>query len=234
MTVESQNALFEDQEFTNEYEKMIAAIIPGYNLMFEAAGTFLSNVHEEAHLLIVGAGGGKELSLFGSSHPNWIFTGVDPSQPMLEFALEKVEHLGMNERVQLVKGFVEEIPQEVNFDAATCMLVLHFLPDDQSKLALLENIKNRLKPGAPLLLSVPYGDKESPEYKKIMEASEQFYRSKGVSKDMIQEHFDRIQNDVSILSEEKIKRLLEQAGFEMVTQFFTSFNFGGWYTKRKA
>lgn len=233
MNIENKKSFFEDQVFTNEYEKMIRAVIPGYDLMFDIAASFLSCVREEAHLLVVGAGGGKELALLGSLHPTWQFTGVDPAEAMLELARQKVEHLKINGRVQLYKSFVEDIPEEVTYDAATCMLVLHFLPDDQSKLALLKNINSRLKPGAPLILSTPYGEVQSIEFKKMMNASEVFYRYQDVSEEMIQEHFDRLQNDVSLISEEKIIELLEQAGFETVTRFFNSFIFGGWYAEKK-
>ena len=41
---------------------------------------------------------------------------------------------------------------ETGFDAATCILTAHFVPDDGSKLAFFEAIHARLKPGAPLAI----------------------------------------------------------------------------------
>jgi len=46
---------------------------------------------------------------------------------------------------------VADLPQEDRFDAATCIFVLHFLPDAE-KLALLRGIAGRLHPAAPVLV----------------------------------------------------------------------------------
>lgn len=48
-----------------------------------------------AALLVVGTGGGNELSAWGPSNPKWMFTGVDPSEEMLEITKNKAVQLGL-------------------------------------------------------------------------------------------------------------------------------------------
>lgn len=53
-------------------------------------------------------------------------------------------------------GQVETMPPAPPFDAATLILVLHFVKGDAARAALLGAIAARLKPGAPLLLTSLY------------------------------------------------------------------------------
>lgn len=41
---------------------------------------------DKAHILVVGAGGGLELSAMAQFQPDWTFTGVAPSSEMLDLA----------------------------------------------------------------------------------------------------------------------------------------------------
>src|SRR3546814_7682749 len=43
-------------------------------------------VPDDAHILVLGAGGGSEMKAMAEAHPGWRFTGVDPAGPMLDLA----------------------------------------------------------------------------------------------------------------------------------------------------
>ncbi len=135
-----------------EYERMVQGVNTGYDLIFTLTHAFLRALQQpELHLLVVGAGGGAEIARFLPANPGWRITGVDPSADMLAMAQAKAAQLGVSDRVALVRGTVEDLPQEARFDAATCIFVLHFLPDAE-KLALLRGIAGRLRPEAPVLI----------------------------------------------------------------------------------
>jgi tRNA (cmo5U34)-methyltransferase len=72
--------------------------------------------------------------------------------PTLALAQGKADRLGRGERVTLVRGTVEDVAANHEFDAAACLFVLHFLPDE-AKLALMRAAAARLQPGAPLLVA---------------------------------------------------------------------------------
>ncbi|QBD75555.1 class I SAM-dependent methyltransferase [Ktedonosporobacter rubrisoli] len=134
------------------YVQTVRSVNIGYNLTFQLTASFLCALGKpDLHILVVGAGGGAEVERFLPHNPGWKITGVDPSQQMLALAQAKVDQLKLADRVTLLEGTVEQLKSEARFDAATCLYVLHFLPD-AAKLSLLRSIKDHLQPGAPLYL----------------------------------------------------------------------------------
>lgn len=75
-----------------------------------------------------------ELVKFGQRNLAWQMLGVDPSSNMLAIAKDKIQRYNLSQRVQLFHGFTQGLPSTPLYDAATCILVMHFLPDDGSKL----------------------------------------------------------------------------------------------------
>lgn len=136
----------------NAYEQTVKSVNIGYDLTFLLTECFLHALGKsDLHILVIGVGGGAEIERFLPHHPGWKITGVDPSQQMLAQAQARVAAFDLGERVTLVQGTIEQLAPELRFDAATCLYVLHFLPDD-AKLALLRTLRDRLQPGAPLYL----------------------------------------------------------------------------------
>jgi tRNA (cmo5U34)-methyltransferase len=150
---------------------------------------------------------------------------------MLKIAAHRVQQAGTSDRVHLHQGFTHELPTNPIFDMTTCILVLQFLPDDGSKLKLLQSIAARLKPGAPFILVSLYGDKESTEFQRIFEAWKEHFRSCGVNPEE-SEDVQRVLR-MPLVSEERIKELLTEAGFHLVSRFFSAYQFGGWAAELK-
>lgn len=94
-----------------------------------------------------GGGGGMELKALADAHAGWSFEGVDPAREMLKLA-ERT--LGAHAaRVTLREGYIEDA-SEGPFDAAACLLTLHFL-DRGTRVRTAAEIRRRLKPGAPFV-----------------------------------------------------------------------------------
>src|SRR5262249_13307489 len=104
---------------------------------------------EDARVLVLGAGGGLELKAFAEKQPNWTFDGVDPAAEMLKLAEQTLGPVVT--RVRLHEGYIDDAP-EGPFDAATCLLTLHFLPAAERRRTESE-IRRRLKPGAPFVMA---------------------------------------------------------------------------------
>lgn len=136
-----------------DYEQTVKCVNVGYDLLFTLTDCFLRALGQPSlNLLVVGVGGGREIEQFLPGQPGWQLTGVDPSDDMLAVAQARADRLGLRERTTLVRGTVEDLSAAARFDAATCLFVLHFLPD-AGKLALLQGIRRHLRPGAPLLVA---------------------------------------------------------------------------------
>ena len=59
------------------------------------------------------------------------------------------------------QGTINELPlTDLKFDAASCILVLHFIDDVQEKLKLLRTVQDKLKPKAQFVLVSAYGDRD--------------------------------------------------------------------------
>lgn len=114
------------------------------------------------------------------------------------------------------------------------MLVMHFVPNDGSKLRLLKNIAQRLKSGAELILTDLYGDPSSPYFAKFKLAWQALYFSQlnDETKVEAKSNFQTsIDNSIYFITEERIIELLQIAGFSQVNKFYNAFLFGGWNAK---
>ncbi|MFC6040994.1 class I SAM-dependent methyltransferase [Paenisporosarcina macmurdoensis] len=218
-----------DMEMAREYDKGIRRALPTYDAMFRMVQSFLrAHVEDEANVLVIGAGGGNEIVTFGKANPTWTFAGVDPSEAMLEVALQKAKNEGIEERVSIYTGTVEQIDFKETFDAATCLLVLHFVETIEEKLSLLKTVKELLQPGSPFVLVTMYGNQSKPEFDERMNLWKSIWLD---LTDLTQEDVNGMEESVrelSFISSTQIEELLEQAGFERVTQFFSTTLFGGW------
>src|SRR6516165_7556482 len=115
---------------SDDYPQGPRWFVPGYDASHAMAAVLLRDrIGEHGQILVVGAGGGVELSVLARECQGWTFTGVDPSAEMLRQAKVKLETIGASDRVSWVQGVVEDAPLE-SFDAATAFLCLNFLPED--------------------------------------------------------------------------------------------------------
>jgi tRNA (cmo5U34)-methyltransferase len=159
------------------YEKNSRISVPSYDALFAMVQSYFRMQLGErpAALLVVGAGAGNELSAWGPSNPAWTFTGVDPSEEMLKIAQQKAAQLDLESRVNLIRGTVDDLPLgDSQFDAASCILVLHFIDDEQEKLQMLGTIRDKLKPGAPFVLVSAYGDRDDAEFQDRLQVWKSF------------------------------------------------------------
>lgn len=212
------------------YEKNSRSSIPSYDALFTMIQAYFRMCLGEkpAALLVVGAGGGNELSAWGPSNPAWTFTGVDPSEEMLKMAREKARQLDIQNRVKLLQGTVEDLPHpDATFDAASCILVLHFIDDDQEKRKLLRTIKDNLKSGAPFVLVSAYGDRDDAELQDRLQVWKSFWMDAGRSSSEADEALKGVMK-ISFIPENEMEQILAASGFRNITRFYSTGLFAGW------
>ncbi|MBE9193459.1 class I SAM-dependent methyltransferase [Gloeocapsopsis crepidinum LEGE 06123] len=223
-----------DPVASTEYDDRARKALPGYEVMHTMALSFLkSHLPETANLLIVGAGTGMELLKFSKSNPQWQLLGVDPSSNMLAIAQQKIEQNKLSNRVKLVQGYTHDLPDTPLYDAATCILVMHFLPDDGSKIALLQSIAQRLQSSAPFILVDIFGEKSSREFEQITAIIKLFWQEMGILPEQIDEGIETINKGVYPVAESRAIELLQQAGFGNIVRFYTGLWGGGWVAVKK-
>ncbi|WP_417464808.1 class I SAM-dependent methyltransferase [Kordiimonas sp.] len=217
-------AHFSDPEAISKYVEGPPRFIPGLAGLHKMSCILLAEqVPTDAHLLVVGAGGGMEMKAFADTHPAWAFTGIDPAPQMLTLANEVLgEHAP---RAKLIEGYIDAAPDGL-FDAATCMLVLHFLSTPE-RLHTLREIRRRLKPGAPFIAahsSFPQGDTRG----RWLARYAAFALGSGAEAEKVEHMRSAIEAHLNLLSPEEDEKLLREAGFSGVEIFYTGFTFRGW------
>lgn len=218
-----------------EYERQSRIGLAGYDACHELTACMLSAVLGagcEATILVAGAGGtGSEMVVGGALEPGWRFVAVDPSEPMLDLALSRVAEARLEDRVEPVLGEVADLPVDRRFDAATLFGVLHHLPGDDAKRAILADIAARLKPGAPFVLAgnnFAYADEPL-----LMAAWANRWRMNGASPEEVDAKLGKIlQGADPPASEDAVCALLQETGFEAPKRFFASLFWGAWITRR--
>jgi tRNA (cmo5U34)-methyltransferase len=203
--------------------------------MFKLTHCYLRAIlPKQAKILVVGAGTGMEILEFAPCNPGWSFCGVDPSADMLALARKKICEKNLACKIELRKGYVNDLKEEEVFDAATCILVMHFLKDDGTKLNLLESISKRLKPGAPFVLIDGFGEPGSTNFQEIKVAWKNYPIISGVPSETVENIFNEvIMKTVQFVPESRIMELLETAGFTRVSKYFSGFLYGGWMASKK-
>jgi tRNA (cmo5U34)-methyltransferase len=188
-------------------------------------------VPQDGHVLVLGAGGGLELKVFAEAHPGWRFTGVDPSAEML--ALAKTTLGPLAPRAELVEGYIDTTPAGP-FDAATCLLTLHFLPAEK-RLHTLKELAQRLKPDAPLIVahhSFPLAEGGKARWLERYAAFA--VASGGIPAADARNAVAAIGNRLPLISPEEDVALLQEAGFGNIELFYAAFTFKGWIAYRRA
>lgn len=224
-----------DGEYGERYEALALRLIPAYEQLFQMAVALLERAApERARVLVVGAGTGVEMAAFGAAKPLWDILGVDPSPQMIELARRKLDALRLaSPRLALHEGFVSDLPGEPAFDAATLYNVLHFLPDDGAKAALLRDIASRLRPGGSLILFDLHGDPASDEFDRLDEAWAAYMSVRGMPEADRAVFRRRLAEGIHYVPEERILQLLLDAGFAPPVRFFRAFLYGGWIAERR-
>lgn len=149
---------------------------------------------------------------------------------MLAIAQQKIQQYGLSEQVKLFQGYTHDLPDTVLYDAVTCILVMHFLPDDGSKLALLQSIAQHLKSSAVFILVDMFGEINTPEFERMVSIVQAYWEEMNMPPEKRLELLETVNKAKGIypIPESRVFELLKQAGFGSVMRFYTGLWVGGW------
>lgn len=218
-------AHFADPAAVARYAEGPPRFVPGFGDMQRMASILLAErAPADARVLVLGAGGGLELKVFAEAHPGWRLDGVDPAPEMLKLAQRTLGPLAA--RARLHEGYIDDAP-DGPFDAAACLLTLHFLAADERRRTAAA-IHRRLKPGAPFVAvhsSFPQGAHERPLWLSRYAA---FPVAAGVVPGLARNARDAVDRSLHILPPEQDEAVLRAAGFSGVSLFYAAFTWRGW------
>jgi len=215
---------FENQRAAG-YDQFVETWIPNYHYFMDIVPSLLQDTVNK-NLLVVGCGTGAEIKRFVQASETWKITGIDPSPEMIEQAKENLTEA---QSVDLIEGVISDIDVSKQFGAATLLLVLHFMADDGTKLALLKDIAIRLEKDASfVLLDITGSNDQLKANLNILK----LLLPAGLKEEDIDHRMARIEHNLHSVSEERLRELLIEAGFATPLRFFQNSIYMGWMTKK--
>ena len=223
-----------DGEYGEKYEALARRLIPGYRTLFPMFAALIEpELPRGARVLVVGAGTGIEIVNLKRARPDLRVHGVDPSARMLALAERRVAKAVLEDGVTFHLGYAADLAPAPVFDAATLFNVLHFLPDDGSKAALLADIARRLRPGGVFVLFDLHGGATPEEHEHHLSAWRRYWRVRGMTPDEMRAFDERIREGIHFVPASRAVELAREAGLGEARRFYKSLLYGGWTFRRK-
>ena len=217
-----------ENEGSQTYDQRITKLIPGYELLHQLTAAKLTLLlPEEANILVVGAGTGKEILQLSKLDASWQFTALDPSEDMLDIAQSNFKQQNINNRVDIHVGKTSGLNHQQRYHAVLCQFVMHFMPKE-NKRELLSTIHSRLKPGGSLLISDLM--KASSEHQRLAQAKASNLR--GLPSQEADQMLKRMQTDFYPLDIREYTDLLKTIGFCEPTSYFQALRFQGFHAQK--
>jgi tRNA (cmo5U34)-methyltransferase len=219
-----------DESLAGKYDRRIRLFCPSYDALHWMLVPWLVGLPERSYFLSAGAGTGAEIVTLGRRFPFWRFVAVDASSEMLAACRERLSGAGLAERLEFFKGLLQQYRAPTPLDDASSVFVAHFIKNRDEKLAYFRSVADSLKPGGLFVLADLFGDKDSPEFARLLDVWFTSYESHGVSAEDLARDRAHVMNDVSFISEDDIHDMLIEAGFSPQIRFYQTYLFGGWVT----
>ena len=214
--------------FNTQYQKL-APLSEAIHLLLRV---ILLDLPADARVLCVGAGTGAELLFLAEAFPGWHFAVVEPAAPMLDLCRQRAEDVEIAARCTFHAGYLDTLPDALPFDAATSLLVTHFLLTPEARRDYWAQIAARLRPEGVLVASALASDMSAPAYQSLLEVWLQMQRYTGTPADAIAKMPDSYGRDVAILPPADIEAEIAASGFQAPTPFYQALLIHAWYAKR--
>lgn len=216
---------FDDPAAAARYAEGVRRYIPGVDVLHRLTWLLLSERSPgNARVLVLGAGGGIEMEAMAKARPDWRFVGVDPAGEMLRQAERVLKPF--EDRVRFVQGYIDDAP-EGPFDAATCLLTLHFL-DAAERARTLREIRRRLRPGAPLVVAHASFPQGAGERETWLDRYAAYPLAMGAAPEEVNKARAAVASSLNTLAPEQDEASLRESGFSDVSLFYAAFTWRGW------
>lgn len=216
---------FSDPEMVARYAEGPLRFVPGLDALHRMTSLLLAErAPSDANVLVLGAGGGNELRAMAEAQPHWKFVGVDPAAEMLRLAARTVgPHL---DRVELIEGVIDDAPAGP-FDAATCLLTLHFL-DAPERGRTVQEIHDRLRPGAPFVAAHSSFPQDPGARDRWLDRYAAYAVASGADPEQVCNARAAVAASLNAFSPKQDEAILRAGGFRDVSLFYAAFTWRGW------
>lgn len=222
-------AIFDQQ--ASGYDDRWAKTAPIRDALFFLLEAVFADLPADARILCVGSGTGEEIDWFAKRFPQWTFAAVEPSGAMLEVSRAKAEKGGYASRCRFHEGYLESLPEQDAFDAATCFLVSQFILDEGVRSGFFKSIGARLEPGGILASSDLASDAASSEYEALLDVWLKMMLVAGIPAAGLEQMRAAYARDVGILPPARIASIIRAGGFDQPVLFYQSGLIHAWFCR---
>jgi tRNA (cmo5U34)-methyltransferase len=192
----------------------------------------LADLPDDARVLCVGVGSGAELLSLAESFPHWRFTAVDTSAKELEKCRQQVEAQSLGARCEFHEGDIETLPETALFDAATAVLVSHYLGDIPARTDFFRKISKRVRPGGAFVNADLSANTDSPVFAGLLDAWKAMLQFAGMRPERVENMASRIRQGETAPSKTTMEAMLESSGFCEPTLICQTLLIHAWCSKR--
>jgi tRNA (cmo5U34)-methyltransferase len=221
-----------DRERAASYDERFAKLAPLRDALHLLIRTILAELPADARILCVGVGTGSELIYLAQAFPQWQFTAVEPAAPMLDICRHRAAECGITSRCTFHEGYLDSLPVTDAFDAATCLLVSHFLMQPEERRNFFSQIAARLRPDGYLVSADIVSDISTPAYSSLLEVWLRLLRYSEVPAEEVEKFRDAYGRDVAVLPPHEVESIIAQSGFGQPVLFFQTLLIHAWHTKK--
>lgn len=214
------------------YDQQVAGWAPIRDGLLLLVAAAFADLPPDSRLLCVGAGTGAEMAFLAERCPGWTFTAVEPSGAMLAVCRRRAEEQGYAARCRFHEGYLDTLPADRPYDAATCFLVSQFMLEPSARTAFFGAIAGRLRPGGLLASADLAAEPGGEGYEALLPIWLRLMSATGADAEALERTRAAYARDVAILTPGRTAALVAAAGFEPPLNVFQAGLLHAWICRR--
>ena len=222
-----------DKERASSYDTQYAKLAPLSDALRLLTRLVLSDLPADARILCVGVGTGSEILYLAGEFPGWRFTAVEPAAPMLAICRQRTEDAGIADRCTFHEGYLGTLPASPPFDAATAILVSHFIVDSDEQRGFYREIAALLCPGGVLVSAALVADPSPPASPPLLDVWMQMQEYAGISAEALDAMRGAYGRTFAAQLPREVEAIIKAGGFCAPVLFLQTLLIHGWYARRE-
>ncbi|MDP0492523.1 MAG: class I SAM-dependent methyltransferase [Verrucomicrobiota bacterium JB023] len=225
-------ALFD--EMASTYDQKWADLAPIHSALHHLTKSVLAEIPAKANILCVGAGTGAEIVYLSEQFPDFRFTVVEPPEKMIDQFRAKADQLGILNRCVIHRGYLETLPPQPDFQAATCFLVSQFILEKSRRSRFFREISSRLEDEGLIVSSDLSNDVSSAADPSLQNFWFSVMKGGAISESDMERMREVYAKDIAILAPKGVEEILCNGGFRQPTLFFQAGMIHAWYSRKQS